>query len=480
MILLQGSGLSKNLLGLSPLELDTNKTWFVMKNKTFLKYQLVVIGLVLFHLSGNATISVGPNNDLWDTAANWSPVGAPMKGDSVEITDGSLVNIGSATDTIRHLFINGGSSLIIRTGGILNVDGVPGTGVYKYAIYVWNGRINNGQTMNVTGDNCGGIMVRSFGLLDGAGEINIKGLDGIGNEGIRNQGSVIMYGNLVIEDIEYFGIYNLNDFTIMDGGQVKINRIDTRGITNLEYFTNHGKIIVKHTGAEGIYTGGIFHNYDTIAIDANVEDGIFSSDTFNNYISGFISIDSTGENGIKIQGFLNNEGEISTFNNNFSGIFSTNSNFHNAGTIIIDSCQNSGINFRNDVLINEGTIQISRVEGGINCQVLGDSIVNYGNIMVHNTRGYGLFNAIKVTNHENAMIELVNIGDYGCFQGANLDNHGSLLINHCNGHGFYTNSSSNTLTNHSTGKIEVRNCLGNPFEIKQNLSFASSGEIDIE
>ena len=113
-------------------------------------------------------------------------------------------------------------------------------------------------------------------------------------------------------------------------------------------------------------------------------------------------------------------------------------------------------------------------------EIFGDSIVNYGSITIDGTRDYGINNAMKFINHENATVEILNISAFGFFQTTDMNNHGSILIDQCNGDGLSTSSNGSILTNHSVGTIEIKNCTGDPLNIPENITFLSPGILDVQ
>ena len=96
-----------------------------MKN-TFHLILLFLISLVATSHADTKTWVGGGGDNLWKTDANWSPSGAPVGGDTVNISNGDTVDttgIGSFDFTPPNLTVNVTGNSTVTAAGVIRYNG---------------------------------------------------------------------------------------------------------------------------------------------------------------------------------------------------------------------------------------------------------------------------------------------------------------------------------------------------------------------
>lgn len=424
---------------------------------------------------------VGISNGIWHSAVNWSPMGIPVEGDTVRILGGQNVNISSASDTIFYLLIDGGSRLIIRDGGILNVKGQHATNTFlDYGIYLKDGNINNGFEIHITGDNAGGIYLGPDGVLDGSGEIWINDLNDFSRPGIYNQGQCVYDGPVYMTDLKYFGVWNFGEFILMDDGQIEVSHGTNRGVQNADSLVNHGTIRLSHLGSEAVYNTGHFINSGAINIDSVGSDAVFSSDTFLNKVNGLIEIDSAFSNGFTLSGLFMNDGSIIA-DRMFEGIYSLAGGFVNTGNIELNNCKSDGLEILDSYGINSGQIYINAGQRGLYMLVLVDSFVNEGTFSTYGAY-VGVLNYSTFRNTMGSVLTIENCTFSGFINYGTAENQGSIALNIMGNSGFeiLPSTGGTVFHNMSDGHILIENCQGAPFMVSHTTIFTCVGALEVD
>ena len=424
---------------------------------------------------------VGISNGIWHSAVNWSPMGIPAEGDTVRILGGQNVNITSASDTIFYLLIDGGSRLIIRDGGILNVKGQHATNTFlDYGIYLKDGNINNGFEIHITGDNAGGIYLGPDGVLDGSGEIWINNLKDFSRPGIYNQGQCVYDGPVYMTDLNYIGVWNFGEFIVMDDGLIEVSHGTSRGVQNADSLVNHGAIRLSHLGSEALYNTGQFVNSGAINIDSVGSAAVLSIDTFLNEVNALIEIDSASFNGFTLSGFFMNDGSIIA-TRMFEGIYSQTGGFVNTGNIELTNCKADGLEILESFGSNTGSIQINGCSRGLYVYGQVDSFSNEGNFSI-NDAFIGVLNYSTLENSIGSTLSIENCTLSGFRHYGTAENEGSISINLMGSAGLeiFHSTGVTQLQNLSDGHISITNCQGDPFTASLNTIFDCEGTLEVD
>ncbi|MEO1260792.1 MAG: T9SS type A sorting domain-containing protein [Bacteroidota bacterium] len=321
----------------------------------------------------------------WTEDGNWSPACTPNALNDVEIPNvtNSPVIMGGTNAEAKTITVANNGLLTINNGGVLNIDATNNS-----AELTNNGSVENSGVIHVgaTNANSGNDGIKNFsafnnhatgivnvyysnsvGLRNSGGTFTNMGTLNIGLNGatasasIRNESSGTFInssgGTINADNTTEAGIANFTSGTFTNEGAINIGQngfssVDEEGILNFAYFTNalNGVIKIDHTESAGIIvsSNGLFSNLGDIylgQIGTIGTDGIENTNFFAN--AGNIVIQNMESTGI------NNSGDFQ--NNTCGDIYSEgsllNSNsFNNTGLVTFNTTSphtNSGI-FTND------------------------------------------------------------------------------------------------------------------------------------
>ena len=190
-------------------------------------FSLITMLLLVFGLAGRSAmaytkvpIGVGPLTNNWGTAANWSPSGMPTATDSVGITNGQTIYLGSSSAMgCQSLTIEPGAVIQFgttaantTTARTLNLVGsltnngtikVIGTNVTHFLNFAASGNwVGSGDVSTVAGGAPGlaitvsnGVTLNASGLTAAIKLPNTTRGSAITNNGTLNAGSQVINGN---------------------------------------------------------------------------------------------------------------------------------------------------------------------------------------------------------------------------------------------------------------------------------------------
>ncbi len=361
-------------------------------------------------------------------ASNGSPTGLGI------VFGGSLTILGSNSDGLDI----SGEMASFENAGQLTVSDVQEVALLMDGVNFHN--TASGQITIKGPIGIGGIQVKLRPLYEinfiNEGEINITEakLFAIDCDGaFKNFGSIYArhclsgigtafrsahnYGTIKVDSVDNQALIVESDFTNHDGAEIFVDSIQDHAIIVIDSLINHGDIDVKNIGERAIWNSsghlvnhknisltnhdvgifnfnGKFFNLDAgkTLIDSSRNQAIISLDSMFN--QGLICIRDCQENGISNQQYIYNEGKITIFRSGLHGIENDRSfaKFINADSIVIDSCDGSGIRNLRGFFSNQGNIQIH--SGGAvtsdGVVVEADTFSNIGMIHIEAVQEVGL------------------------------------------------------------------------------------------
>ncbi len=398
----------------------SKKTQMSTMNKQ-LFFFLVALSLYLFSTQSLLGVTLnwtGNTDSNWATASNWDNNSIPTVDDDVVIPNtATSPEIQTGTDAVaKSVLIKTGGGLTIGLGSNLNIDGSAGTAFRNQGEVSNSGSLRIGENANIAG----------AGIWNEAVFINEAG------------------GEILIDKISTFGIWNFfhinHTATFTNSGKLTMGANETIGNSGIyngrtSTFTNtvSGEISIDQTGPNGINNYGPFTNLGKITIAANAVtngNGIQNNDFFTNAISGEIFIEQVKNHAIfNVNGTITNLGKITidTVNSGTNGIFNIGT-FNNkiSGEVFIDRISQTGI-VNVITFSNSGTIVI-----GGNAPSGQRGLMNFGNfatfdnetngeIFIDQTSISGIgnsapfFNSGKITIAETAAIRVFGIDNNSAF-----------------------------------------------------------------
>ncbi|WP_143092878.1 beta strand repeat-containing protein, partial [Arsenicibacter rosenii] len=279
--------------------------------------------------------------------------------------EGQLV-LGS-TGSVGDFGLYNTTSFSNATGGILQIDGFSGAGLYTTGTFVNSATIAIGS-IGTTG---------YFGLDNYSTFTNTAGgfiqIEGFTDSGLRNgSGSFVNSATITIGSIAStqgpFGIQNRASFTSTTGALIQIDKTSSCGMLCLAgSFINSATIkigSIASIGSYGIRNLASFTNTagGIIQIDRSATDGLANNANtfFINSATITIGASATG-NAISTDGAFNNQGCQALINSLGDAVISGSSSLSNTGTIIERSSGNSSISYNGGLVqnLNGGTFAIA-------------------------------------------------------------------------------------------------------------------------
>lgn len=469
-------------------------------------------------VGGNITInqgSIGINNGL----------GTFTNAGTIKI--GDVASLGSTGVYNEADFQN-------ATTGVLEISRTSGSGFYNLA----TGTLTNAGTITFGKEaSFFGPAFYNFNEIENlaGATINVDrtytAIDNRPNTSFTNEGLIVIGANFSISGP---GIYNQNGATFLNtDGEIRIDRFNSAAIDNRvnSIFTTTGLIIIganEATSGPGIYnyggnftndggeiridrvnSSGINNTFSTVFVNPNF---IYTPGSFSNLNNGMITIGANAATAIGGPGIHNEStfdgSVITTFVNNGPisinrtafGIHNNNySSFTNAGNITVGDVAmyvgfgGPGINNMGTFMHNDGTIQIDRTNSGIHNQhPFGGmaSFTNAAKIIIGSisdiTNGPGITNYGLFNNNTGGDISIDRIS--ASYTSAVWNGYGSSSIFNNNGvlkigtlaniaNIGITMESQSTFNNLADGEITIERTATQGIHIAS--TFNNQGKIDI-
>lgn len=343
---------------------------------------------------------VGPSaTGSWHDPDNWDLGVVPTFCNDVVVPSAFLPNVGSEA-LARSVYLEAGMEIL--STGSLNISGASGTGLINEG----NLFLRSGGILMIDSVSGSGLNNAAGGNIILQGNLHIGQDQGIiGVHGVENAGTIVVYGpgNLSIDGMPGAGI--LNYYAIFNSGTIDLGQSDIGWHCLLNQtdavFKNNSTGIIRanNTLNSGISNNAVFLNEGTIEIGqlgAIVRHGIENADTFSNQ-AGIIKIDQTGINAISNTGKFDNEstieiGQLSTIGQ--YGIVNLDTFSNTSGIIKIDRTTLDGIFNQNKLIDNHASILIGQSAGvgrdGIRNSGNWNNFIN-GDVRIDHTGRHGFF-----------------------------------------------------------------------------------------
>lgn len=360
------------------------------------------------------------------------------------------------------------------------------TGARGFNLYGNNTSAYNNGLIQI--DNCAdaGIYISNYSIFDNYGDILIENclssgisitplaqgssnkfvnhpnseiiMSQMGYMAISNEGEIMNEGDITILNTSDISIFNEFSFINNVSGNITTTNSDFQGLYNSGYFVNNGEFLINQPLKHGVLNQSFFSNYGNLIITDAGEDGIFqNSSVFTNAGNGNIEIYNSQMNGISID-------PLST-------------NFFNTGsaTILIDSTVNDGIRIEGK-LENEAYISVKKpYSHGVHNLDNNDSLLNKGHIEIREINSnfkFAIYNAgndSRIHNYLAGTLEIVNTKN-AIYSNDLILNDGLIRIDSTNGPDGYSNKAFENL-----GKLENKGDL----QISRSSYIALSNQSDI-
>ncbi|GAB3946495.1 hypothetical protein GCM10028805_17110 [Spirosoma harenae] len=349
----------------------------------------------------------------WNTAGNWNPASLPSATDDVIIPSAlARQPILSTAGVAKSVVVNSGASLSITSGGTLTINGSTNDGLNN------SGTVRQAGTLIIgsSGATLGGFGILNAGTFTNEASSGVIQIDrataGIGNASSFTNAGQIRMGTAV--PLTQQGIRNRTQlagitavFTNATGGIIQVEQSGVNSVQNdvNSSFINSATITMgasTTSGNAGVFNSGTFTNNagGDIRVDRSSTLGIsnVASATMTN--SGKLVVGntaSTGTNGIETQGTFTNTagGDIRVDRGNSGIVLSGTATVTNSGTIVIGAVAglaSSGIGvLGSGRFINNagGDIRIDRAETGMLTETTSSTMINSGSVVIGAIAGNG-------------------------------------------------------------------------------------------
>lgn len=318
---------------------------------------MLVLGLSLNLLAQDKTWNGSVSTD-WNTAANWTPSGAPTASNTLVIpvapTNQPILNTSA---TIRAMYVNGTLTIgpsgnltvygdqaafftidiygLLTNNGTLQIKDAPSGPGVNAEIYIWSGKFVNSGTFTNTyyhamilrsSEGTESFLNTSTGIISHSGAGNAFRISSTTN--LTNRG--------LIESTNGGGLIEINATSqIINSGTMRTNSANALALTvGTSSFTNQACGIIENGSGDISVTSGAFTNAGMIQTSGTMS----NSGTFNN--SGVLA--ATSFTGVNNTGLLINNtthpGPIFTYGGgnaySVSGIFKNSGASISAGTFV--------------------------------------------------------------------------------------------------------------------------------------------------
>lgn len=354
------------------LTIDQATNEALINGSTFTNTGTITIGSVAI-VGGNA---------LWNQASFSNSAGGRIAidragGSALLNTGGSFVNsatitIGASASVTGTGITNAASSTITNSiGALIQIDNTGRTAILTAGVFANSAGIRIGSLSTVAGQgisNSGSFTNASGGNIS----INRTGT-GVGGDGVFNGGSAtfVNASALTIGDVAFVGqddIYNAGSFTNTTTGIIRLDRAFGNGVWNQSNsrFRNDGKLIigsVTNMGVGMLCTGTLFMNSAGAEIHIDrVTRGMTNVEVFTN--AGLMRIGAVvPPSELAILNVKTQSGHQALFTNQACGIIEAfapvshqDGSFTNDGLLTVSSSQISQELPVSATIINNGTI----------------------------------------------------------------------------------------------------------------------------